>query len=690
MTKDNFIKRDISWLSFNERVLQEAADPNVPLYERIKFLAIFSSNLDEFYRVRVSALRSFKKLKKKEQKALFSISPKKELKSIQKATAKQQERFGKIFRQNIIPELRRNGIALLRSEHFNEKQQTFAQDYFEKNLKTKTAPCFIGGMEVIDKKDLPFLENQGLYFVVVMEEKEDEQPIGLVRIPSDEVDRFIELPEADGMKYITFIDEIIRNNVQQLFPKNKVTGIYSVKISRDAELYITDEYDGNLIEKIKDSLSKRDTGLPTRFLFDGALPVHILNRLMKIFKLSRYDLIPGGRYHNFNDFFSFPDPVDNPDLHNEDFPPLSHPGLDKHDSMLNAMAEKDYMLHFPYQSYHYIPKLIMDAAADETVKAVYITLYRVADRSAVTSALLQALEKGKEVTVFVEVKARFDEASNLYWGGELEKAGAKVTYSYPGIKVHTKLLLIETHPPNDIRYFTYLGTGNFNEKTSRIYCDHALLTSDQRLGSEVIQIFSILTNKLIVPKNKHLFIAPFNLRDNFTTLIDKEIALAKAGKEAYMILKMNSLEDFGMIEKIHEAGRAGVKIQLIIRGMCCMTFTDGEISKNIEIISIIDRFLEHARVYIFGNEGKEIMYTASADWMTRNLDRRIEVAIPIYDEEVYQELRQIIDIQLSDNVKARIIDAEQSNPYRKLPGKTVRAQEEIYYMLREKIVKVDV
>jgi len=685
MTKDNFIKRDISWLSFNERVLQEAADPNVPLYERIKFLAIFSANLDEFYRVRVSALRSFKKLKKKEQKALIAINPKKELKSIQKVTALQQEQFGQIFRQNIIPELRQHGIALLRSEHFNENQRAFAQKYFQEHLKTKTEPCFISGLDIDNKKDLPFLENQGLYFVVVMQEEEDAQPLGLVHIPSDEVARFVEIPEATDMKCITFIDEIIRDNVQTLFPNNKVTGVYAIKISRDAELYITDEYDGDLIKKIRDSLSKRETGLPTRFLFDGALPVNILNRLMKIFKLSQYDLIPGGRYHNFNDFFGFPDPIDNPALHNEDFPPLPHPAFDQHDSMLTAMAERDQMLHFPYQSYSYVPKMIMDAADDESVKAVYITLYRVANRSAVTTALLRALEKGKEVTVFVEVKARFDEASNLYWGGKLEKAGAKVTYSYPGIKVHTKLLLIETHAPNDIRYFTYLGTGNFNEKTARIYGDHALFTSDQRLGGEVNQIFSILTNKLIVPKNKHLFIAPFDLRDKFTELIDKEIELAKAGKEAYMILKMNSLEDWGMIEKIHEAGKAGVKIQLIIRGMCCMTSNIEEVNKNIEIISIIDRFLEHARVYIFGNDGDEIMYTASADWMTRNLDRRIEVAIPIYDKEVYQELRQIIDIQLADNVKARIIDAGQSNPYRKLPGKSIRAQQEIYYLLKEKV-----
>jgi len=649
MGNNQYIKRDLSWLSFNHRVLQEAKDPSVPLYERIKFLAIYSSNLDEFFRVRVASLRSFKKLKKKTRKKLVAIKPKKELKKIQEIVDQQQSEFGQTFRTEILPALSKNGISLIQESEFDINQMAFAKKYFNEKILPNIESVFL-------KKDgaEPFLKGKGLYFIVQF--KDEDQNLAVVNIPSETLPRFIVFPENKTNHYITFLDEIVRYNLPTLFKNLEVVDAYAIKVSRDAALYIDDEYSGDLIDKIRKSLDKRNIGTPTRFLFDSAMSHKVLEQVQQIFQLTKSDLIPGARYHNFNDFFTFPDPTNNPQLHDPKTPPLNHAGFDQYDRMMDALLERDFMLHFPYQSYDYVPKLIREAAADKTVVSVKITLYRVAAKSEVTQALLYALERGKKVTVFIEAKARFDEQSNLYWGDQLKEAGAHVLYSYPGIKVHTKLLLITTQKESIPKHYTYLGTGNFNEKTAKLYGDHALFTTDIRLGNEVEQVFDILERKIIIPKNKHLFIAPFNLRKNFIQLIDREIDFAKAGKKAYLILKMNSLEDPGMIDKLYEASRAGVRIKMIVRGICCLVPGVEGMSENIEVISIIDQFLEHARIYIFGNGDKEIMFTASADWMTRNLDRRIEVAIPIYDPAVYQELREIINIQLSDNSKARYIN----------------------------------
>lgn len=408
--------------------------------------------------------------------------------------------------------------------------------------------------------------------------------------------------------------------------------------------------------------------------------------MKKHFKLSKNDLIPGARYHNFNDFFGFPDPTNNPDLHYPDLPPLPHPAFEAADSLLAVIKDKDQLLHFPYHKYDYVPTLIHEAAHDPDVVSIKATLYRVASKSAVVTALMEACEQGKEVVAFIEAKARFDEASNLFWGKELEKAGAKVFYSYPGIKVHTKLLLIDRMEDKSRRHYAYLGTGNFNEKTARIYCDHALLTAKQKLGREVNQVFDLLERKVLVPNTKQLLVAPFTLRQKFEELIQHETDLALAGKEAYMVLKMNSLENSLMIDRLYAASQAGVKIKLIIRGICCLRPGVKGLSENIEVISIVDRFLEHARVYIFGNGGQEKMYVASADWMTRNLYRRVEVAFPINDTNLFEEIREIIDLQLADNSKARIINAEQNNPYKKASkGETNnRAQVDIYEYCKRK------
>lgn len=675
-----YISRDISWLSFNHRVLQEAQDFSVPLLERLKFLAIYSSNLDEFFRVRVASLRSFKELRKPTRKAL-RIKPKKELKIIRKIVQEQQETFGQVFRLDILPSLRRLGIHLIKQEEFSKKQQTFSHQYFFDKVYPLVKCTFIK-----NGKKTPFLKNKQLYFVVGFAE---EEKLGLIEIPSQELSRFVTFPTDGAPYYITFLDDIIRNHCQEWFDQ-PITSINAIKMSRDAEMYIEDEYTGDLLEKIKQGLKERNVGLPTRFLYDSAMPVEVLKQLKKIFKLNKNDLIPGARYHNFNDFFSFPDPTHNKELHYEPLPPLPHPTFEGATSLLAVIKQKDQLLHFPYQKYDYVPALIREAASDPAVVSVKATLYRVAADSDVVTALMKACKQGKEVVAFIEAKARFDEASNLFWGNQLEKAGAKVFYSYPGIKVHTKLLLIDRIEDDKRKHYAYLGTGNFNEKTARIYCDHALLTAKQKIGKEVNQVFDLLERKILVPNVKHLLVAPFNLRQTFEKLIQQEIKLAKAGKKAYMILKMNSLENSLMIDHLYKASQAGVKIQLIVRGICCLKPGVKGLSENIEVISIVDRFLEHARVYIFGNNGTEKMYVASADWMTRNLYRRVEVAFPILEESLFQEIRQIVDLQLADNTKARVIDAEQTNAYKKVKNgaPTRRAQVDIYQFCKAKLASL--
>ncbi len=676
MKNNNIIDRDISWLSFNHRVLQEAQNAEVPLYERIKFLAIYSSNLDEFFKVRVSSIRSFKNLKKKTRKKLLEIKPKKILKNIQAIVQVQQKEFGRIFKEEIIPELANQHIHLVNDTGYT-KHQEFVTAYFEDKVKELIRPVYIDAQNAH-----LFLQDKALYFVVQLANEDNR--IAVVNIPSEGIGRFITLPAIDGEYYITFLDDIIRYNIHKLFPEETITEVYSIKVSRDAELYLGDEFSGDLIQKLRENLDNRKTGLPTRFLYDQKMPAELLKQLKNVFDLSKYDMVAGGRYHNFNDFFGFPDPSNQPILHDQPLPPIVHETLEKAPSLLAAIRQKDFILHFPYQSYDYIPKLIWEAADDPNVVAIQITLYRVASKSEVAKALMHALAKGKTVCAFIEAKARFDEASNLYWGEKLKNTGATVLYSYPGIKVHTKLMLIRRKEGEKINNYAYLGTGNFNEKTAKLYGDHALLTADKRIANEVQQVFDLLERRIILPKTKHLLVSPFTTRSGFTKMIDKEIKLAKEGKNAYMILKMNSLEDKEMIKKLYAASNAGVKIQLIVRGICCLVPGVKDQSENIQIISIIDRFLEHARIYIFGNNGNEKMYLASADWMTRNLDRRVEATFPIYDETIYAELRHIINLQLADNVKARKIDAAQQNLFVRNKKEATRSQLAIYNFLARK------
>tara|TARA_R110002124_G_scaffold287364_1_gene473995 strand:+ start:24699 stop:26729 length:2031 start_codon:yes stop_codon:yes gene_type:complete len=663
--------RDLSWLRFNHRVLQEASDKRNPLYERIKFLAIFSSNLDEFFRVRVSDIRQIKNVEKPLRKKLIT-KPNKVLKEIKTQVHLQQEEFGKIFGNQIIPALEREGIVLVHSKQFSATQKEIAKSYYNDTLKDK--------LELknyrYDTNDDAFVENEALYLAGVLNEKEFQ----LVKIPTDEP-RFFVFPKMNGKHYITFIDDILKYNLRQTPQKEENVLYYALKISRDAELYIEDEFSGNLKEKIKNSLPKRELGQATRILIDSEAPKKLQEILKTALDVTNADIILGGKYHNFKDFFNFPNPTSKK-LSNEKLSPLPHPLLKK-ESIFEAIEEKDQLIHYPYQSYEPVIRLIEAAADDPLTTHLKITIYRSASESRLNDAITRAAKKGINVTVFIEVKARFDERNNLKWGAIFEKHGAKVIYSYPDIKVHSKILYIERKGDEKPRRYAYIATGNFNEKTATLYTDFGLMTAHRKITKELNKVFMVLERTIIVPKTKRLLVSPFTTRVKFTEMVNDEIEHALNGNDAYILLKMNSLEDKDMIKLLYRASNAGVKIKLLIRGICSLIPGIKGQSENITVISVIDRFLEHGRVYIFGNNGDEKVYIGSADWMTRNLNHRIEVVTPIYDTDHKKTIKDLLNIQLLDNVKARIIDADQKNEYVKNSNKKVQSQLATYEYFQE-------
>lgn len=670
-----FYHRDLSWLRFNHRVLQEAADERNPLYERIKFLAIFSSNLDEFFRVRVSDIRQIKHLEKPLRKKLIT-KPNKVLKEIKAQVDIQQNDFGKIFKGEIIPQLALEGINLIGYEDFSDEQKDIAASYYEESLRaiTKTKRY-----STTDEHSV-FVENEWLYLAA--QTAKDE--FLLVEIPETEPRFFVFPSEDDTSFYITFIDDILKYNLQKEISKEVETTFHSLKISRDAELYIEDEFSGNLMEKIKIALPKRDTGQATRILIDPEMPKSFREILKKALDVNHTDVVLGGRYHNFKDFMKFPNPT-NKNLNNEKLTPLPHPVLNDCESIFDEIDKKDQLLHYPYQSFEPVIKLMQEAANDPLVKTIKMTIYRAADESSLNDAIALAAKNGKDVTIFIEVKARFDEHNNLKWGAIFRENGARVIYSYPDIKVHSKILYIEREVDENIKRYAYIATGNFNENTAKLYTDFGVMTCDKKITKDLKKVFMVLERDMIVPKTKELLVSPFTTRERFTALVEREIALANNGKKGLIILKMNSLQDKGMIKELYKASNAGVEVRLLIRGMCSLVPGIKDQSENIYITSIVDRFLEHGRVYIFGNDDDVKIYVGSADWMTRNLTHRIEVVTPILDKDHKQTILDLINIELADNVKARIVDAEQKNEYVSNSEEPVQSQLSIYDYFKQKI-----
>jgi polyphosphate kinase len=685
MENDIYFNRELSWLSFNHRVLQEAADQSVPLYERIKFLAIFSSNLDEFFRVRVASLRSLLDLKKKKQKKL-KFDPVKLLQQIQRTVGRQQETFGKIFREEIIPQLAEHNIIFVNNESVPSEYASYIDEIFHSKIFPNIQPA------LIEQNNISlFLKNKSIYLAVRFKragssDKRSRKRITLIEIPVEKCGRFIVLPELNGKKYVMFADDVLRYCLNKVFPGYEILESYSVKLTRDAELYIDDEFSGNLREKIKSSLSNRTTGAPCRFLYDNMMPKDFLLYIKKALKIGKDDLYPGGRYHNFNDLFSFPDLTagSGEDMFYKPMPPLKCGWFDEHKSAFDAVKEKDILLHYPYYSYDYVTDFISQAAIDPRVVSIKITLYRVAVKSKIVKALIDAAKNGKSVTAFVEVKARFDEEMNFLHAEEMENAGIKVLYSFPGMKVHAKICLVKRDENEGAAYYAYLSTGNFNENTAKVYSDLGLFTADKNMTRELRQVFEYLEKRHEHQVFNELMAAPFNLRESFTELIKNEIRAAHEGKKAFIILKLNSIEDKKMIKELYKASNAGVKIFIIVRGICCLVPGIKGLSSNIKVISIVDRYLEHSRVYVFYNGGNEKVFAASADLMSRNLNRRVELCFPVYNPEIKKLLLSIVNLQLKDNIKARIINRRQTNPFRKSVSATpVRSQFDIYDYYRK-------
>lgn len=653
---ERFFDRDLSWLSFNDRVLQEAKDPSVPLLERIKFLAIYSSNLDEFYRVRVASLRSLTKLKKVDRTAL-EVTPEKRVERINLKALGQQREFGSLYRDQLLPALAEQGIRILREGQLNAEQRAFLRQFFTQQV----APLI--HTAAVRAANAPFIEDRKLYFACrLVPRGKSKERIVLVNIPSDEAGRFITLPSKRGSTDLIFLDDVMRSCMASLFTGFTVKGCHAIKLSRDADLYLGEEFVGNVKEKVRKSLRKRSTGVPSRFLYDSAMPASTLRALRSLLGLTKPDLVAGGRYHNFSDLMKLP-VQGHAHLREKPWPVVPHPATREGRGTFAELQRGDVLWHFPYHDFGNVVRWLEKAARDPLVRHISITLYRVAEGSAVCAALMDALKNGKKVTVFVEVQARFDERTNLFWGEALEKAGAHVLYSYENLKVHCKLCLIERREKNRLVRYAYLGTGNFNERTSRIYSDIALLTADPALTSEVAEVFAHLADRRHRPKLFQLLVAPVTLRDGLEAAIDKEIEHALLGMPAELLLKMNSLEDHALIRKLYDASNAGVRVRIIVRGICCLVPGKKGLSTNIEVISIVDRYLEHTRAYVFQNGGNPMVMLSSADWMGRNLDRRIEVAFPVNDPVLKQEVLDVLELQWNDRSKTRRIDALQTNPY---------------------------
>jgi len=680
-----YINREISWLSFNERVLQEAADKTTPLIERLKFLGIFSNNRDEFYRVRVATVKRLAKLGKKAL-SVYGEDPKELLTRLQRKVIEQQNNFENIY-QEILVELAAKNVFIINEKQLTHTQRIFVSEYFNSELASNLFPVMID-----DNKPFPYMKDKASYMYLRLESitQNKKNKYALIEIPSQNVSRFVILPQHGKKHYIMLVDDVIRYNTDQIFEVfgYRTADAYNIKLTRDAELEMDNDVSKSMIEKISKSVKARKQGQPVRFVYDAAMPDDMLKYIMKKLGMAKKDnAIPGGRYHNFKNFINFPDLGEKELIYNHP-PALQHKDLETNPfTALRAIKQKDILLHYPYHTYNHIISLLREASIDPSVESIKITLYRVADSSKIANALINAIKNGKKVTVLVELQARFDEENNIYWANKMQEEGARVIYGVPGLKVHSKLFVVTTRENGKEVHYAHIGTGNFNEKTSRIYTDFSLLTANKEIAEDLNKMFDFYENNFKVQSFKHLLVAPFFMRKDFIQLINNEIRFAKNKKEAEIILKMNSLVDKEMISKLYEASQAGVKITLIIRGACSLVTEMEGWSDNIKAYSIVDKYLEHSRVFIFHNKGNEKIFISSADWMSRNLDNRSEVAVPIYSAEIRKQLKDIINIQLSGNTKVRILDRRQENVYKKAkPGeKKVRVQDEIYnYLKNEK------
>ncbi|MDR2764918.1 MAG: polyphosphate kinase 1 [Tannerella sp.] len=679
-TPYTYFKRDVSWLSFNYRVLLEAADKTFPLYERLHFLSIYASNLEEFYAIRVAEHRGAIMRGNYAAESVEAIEA--TLEEITTEVNRQQQAFYRLFHEDILPELRRQGIYLYQEARPKPFHEEFVRNYFEEEVFPFLSPV------AIETGIRTFIRDRRLYLVVHMRKKTTrESHYALIKIPYAKVPRFVPLPTHGNVYYYMFIDDIIRVNLPSVFPGYEIAGCHSIKISRDADIYLEEETPENILQTIRRKVEKRKIGALSRFMYDSAMPPDLLATICRAFGIAEEDLVLGGRYMNLQDLSKFPNPKGN-QLTQAVPPPMRVPCLDRMASVFRAVEKRDVLLHFPYQSFDYLIGFLREAAFDPEVEEIKITQYRVAENSVVINTLIKAAENGKRVTVFVELKARFDEENNISTAAQMEQAGIKIIYSIPGLKVHAKVAVIlrKAEQPD----FAYLSTGNFNEQTAKIYSDMALLTCNKAITDEVRQVFSVLESEPVKPDFHHLLVARYNMVPELARMIRREISHVEAGRRGRIILKMNGLHDEGMIDELYRASESGVEIDLIVRGICCL-IPNQPYSRHIRITRIVDMYLEHARIWYFYNDGAEEVYLSSADWMNRNLRRRIETAFPILVPDIKQEILDILQIQLHDNVKACFIDERLHNVFKRdlATGQPpVRAQEAIYEYIRKKRIPV--
>ncbi len=682
--KRKTIARDISWLSFNARVLQEAADATVPLRERIRFLGIFSNNMDEFFRVRVATLKRMIQFGHKANMHLEN-NPQQIIDEIQMTVLNQQGEFNRIW-EEVLQQLNEQKIFLRTEKDLNHEQQNFVRNYFEEEVSPEVIPLMIENIP-----EFPALHDKSIYLAVVMWKKESafKKKYALIEIPIRTLGRFTILPSKPEESHIILLEDIIRFNLPDIFSYFGYEQYHShiFKVTRDAEIDIDEDVSTTIIQKLEKGIKNRRKGKPVRFVYDREMDPGLLEYLIRRLNLSKRDnLIPGGRIHDFRHFMDFPDQVFKEKRQRKK--PFDHPLLTVR-RVTDVILEKDVMLHFPYHSFLPLIDLIREAAFDPDVTTIKITCYRLSSQSKIINALINAVRNGKEVVVMIELRARFEEEANIEWKNRLEEEGAKVLVEIPNMKVHSKTCVIrkKTKDNNSILY-GFVSTGNLNEKTAKVYGDHCLLTANQKIMTDVNRMFSYLeqpkTGINFLKDCKVIIPSPSFAKKEMLKLIDEEIKQARKKKPAAITLKMNSLSDEDMIQKLYEAARAGVQLKLIIRGIFCMLSENKKFQKPIRAVSIVDEYLEHARVWVFHNKGKEKVYISSADWMVRNLEHRVEATCPIWNEELKQELIDILDIQLQDNVKARWLDNELSNEYVRTTKKKIRSQVETYNYLHKK------
>ncbi|HPF10225.1 MAG TPA: polyphosphate kinase 1 [Flavobacteriaceae bacterium] len=685
-THHKYINRDLSWLQFNARVLQEAEDPSVPVLERLRFLGIFSNNLDEFFKVRYATIKRIVEVGKGARSELGGISASELLEEITHTVIDQQQMSLDIL-EKIQEELRDENIYIINETEISPSQSKFISEYFIRVVSPALVTIMLSEVE-----EFPSLKDSAAYLAVrmVMQEGDDtfasKINYALIEIPRV-VNRFVVLPEEDGRKYIIILDDLIRHclrNIFSIFYYESISA-HMIKITRDAELDIDSDLSRSFLEKISQSVAKRSSGDPVRFVYDSTIEEDTLAFLMKKMGIDNMDsIIPGGRYHNRRDYMKFPS-LGRKDLMYEVKEPLPIPGLSLQGSLLDKIAKKDYLLYAPYQTFSYVVKFLREAALDPKVQSIKMTIYRLAEVSHIASSLINAAKNGKQVTVQIELRARFDEAANISYAEQMQEEGVKLIFGVAGLKVHCKACVVERLEQGKLKRYSFISTGNFNESTAKIYTDYTLFTANEKIGKEINKVFNFFEVNYQVKKYRHLIVSPHYTRNAFYHLIDHEIENHKKGLPSGIKLKLNSLSDFKMIDKLYHASQAGVKIQLIVRGICSLIPGIPGMSENIEAISIVDKFLEHPRLYIFENGGHPKYFISSADFMTRNLDTRVEITCPIYDEDIQKELLETFEISWSDNVKARIITKDQDNAYLRNELEEMRSQFALYDYYKKKL-----